>query len=105
MKESLKKVYKKEYFIYMGILFLPLIWKITQICFLNSFENSMKILGQISLMAIIFKCFQETILNPLYKIFNDEKTNQDLKQKIQIKFLFFYSIATIIFTLIVFFYL
>ena len=75
---ELKKVYTKDYLILIGIGFLPLLWKILEITFLAPFENALKILGQIALISIIFKVFEESILNPLYKCFskqNIENTN------------------------------
>ena len=54
---ELKKVYTKEYLILIGIGFLPLLWKILEIAFLSSFNNALKILGQIALISIIFKEF------------------------------------------------
>ena len=63
-----KKIYSKQYLILIGIGFLPLLWKILEFAFLSGFENALKILGQITLIGIIFKVFEESILNPLYKI-------------------------------------
>lgn len=101
--KTLKKIYSKEYWLLIGIGFLPLMWKILEICFLASFDNALKILGQIALISIIFKIFEESILNPLYKILSKQnlKTDEE-KQTIVSKFLVYYLIATIIFTLLVF---
>ena len=73
--ESIKKIYCKEYFILIGIGFLPLLWKILEISLLSSFDNSLKILGQTALIAIIFKIFEETLLNPLFKTLNKSDSN------------------------------
>ena len=54
---ELKKVYTKNYLILIGIGFLPLLWKILEITFLSSFDNALKIIGQIALISIIFKIF------------------------------------------------
>lgn len=99
-EESVKGIYNRNYFLLLLIGFLPLIWKILQIVFLTSFKNAMLILGQMSLIAIIFKVFQETFLNPLFKIFGD---NYDKKSYLAKKYFLFIFVATTIFTLIIFF--
>jgi hypothetical protein len=48
MKEKLKKIYTKEYAIFLVIGFMPLIYKICQIAFLSSFADAMKIIGQMT---------------------------------------------------------
>ena len=60
MKAALKRIYTKEYFLFMAIGFLPLIYKIIQTFFLNSYENAIKILGQIAFLEIIYKIFLNT---------------------------------------------
>lgn len=99
---SIKKIYSKEYLILIAIGFLPLIWKVLQISLLVSFENALKILGQISLIHIIFKIFEESILNPLYKILSKYSyQNEEDKIVVAKKFLVIYSLITVIFTIIV----
>lgn len=101
--KTLKKIYTKEYLLLIGIGFLPLMWKILEICFLSSYNNALKILGQIVLISIIFKIFEESILNPLFKILSKQNLkSEEEKQTIVNKFLVHYLIATIIFTLLVF---
>ena len=68
----IRKIYSKIFFILLGISFLPLIWKILEIALLSGFDNAIKILGQLSLLTIIFKVFEESLLNPLYKMFNKD---------------------------------
>ncbi len=98
-KECFKKIYSKDYFILIGIGFLPLIWKILEIAFLASSAHALKILGQIAFISIIFKIFEESILNPLYKMFSKESiTDEDNKNSIANKFLIVYTIATIVFS-------
>ena len=101
--KTLKKVYTKEYLLLIGIGLLPLMWKILEISFLSDFPNALKILGQIALIGIIFKIFEETLLNPLYKTLSKQnlKTEEE-KQAIIYKFLKYYLILTVIFTLLVF---
>lgn len=104
MKEKvcIRKIYSKEFLILICIGFLPLIWKVLQITFLVSFENALKILGQISLIHIIFKVFEESILNPLYKILNKYSfQNEEDKIVVAKKFLIKYSLITIIFTIVI----
>ena len=101
--KTLKKIYSKEYLLLIGIGFIPLMWKILEICFLSSYNNALKILGQIALISIIFKVFEESILNPLFKILSNQNfKSEEEKQTIVNKFLVYYLIATIIFTLLVF---
>jgi hypothetical protein len=101
--KTLKKIYNKEYLLLVAIGFLPLMWKILEISFLSSFPNALKILGQIALISIIFKVFEESILNPLFKILSNQNIkSEEEKQTIVNKFLVCYLIATIIFTLLVF---
>ena len=97
--KSVKSIYNKNYLLFVLIGFLPLIWKILQIVFLTPFENAMNILGQMSLMAIIFKVFQETLINPLFKIFGDESNKKSYLAK---KYFLFISLSTLIFTTIIF---
>ena len=100
---NIKKVYSKDYLILVGIGFLPLLWKILELAFLSSFNNALKILGQIALISIIFKIFEESILNPLYKCFSKQNLNDDNKRQYLIKkFLVYYFSLTLIFTLILF---
>ena len=97
----LKKIYSKEYCLLIGIGFLPLLWKILEISFLSSFPNALKILGQIALVSIIFKIFEESILNPLFKILSRHNFNsEEEKLTIAKKFLIYYFIATILFTIL-----
>lgn len=102
-KAMLKKVYSKEYLILICIGFLPLLWKVLEIAFISGFENALKILGQISLISIVFKVFQESILNPLYKLLGkDNFSNEADKVMVARRFLLWYLLATIIFSLGVF---
>lgn len=91
---------KNNYFLFIIIGYIPLIWKIFQIFCLTPFSNALKILGQLSLMAIIFKIFQETIIQPLYKTFGDAYDNKSFLARKYFKFIF---IASLIFTFIIFF--
>lgn len=101
--KSLKKIYNREYLILLGIGFLPLMWKILEISFLSQFENALKIIGQLALISIIFKVFEETIFNPLYKMFSSNQFNsEEDKFFIIYKFLFYYTVLIILFTSIVF---
>lgn len=103
LKKSLQKIYSKDFFILLGIGFLPLVWKVLEIALLAGFENSLKILGQLTLISIIFKIFEESILNPLYKsLSKNNLNNEEDKICIAKKFLIFYFFAAIIFTAIVF---
>jgi hypothetical protein len=94
--ESIKKIYCKEYFVLVGIGFLPLLWKILEISLLSSFDNSLKILGQTALISIIFKIFEETLLNPLFKIL--KKDTEEINIFIAKRFFKNYLIVTLIFT-------
>ena len=100
---ELKKVYTKEYLILIGIGFLPLLWKILEIAFLSSFNNALKILGQIALISIIFKVFEESILNPLYKCFSKQNIDESQRQHFVKKFLIYYCLTTLVFTIALFF--
>ena len=101
--KTLKKIYTKEYWLLIGIGFLPLMWKILEICFLSSIDNSLKILSQIALINIIFKVFEESILNPLYKTLSTRNQESIEKEHINAnKFLIYYLFATLIFTSILF---
>ncbi|MBQ8845455.1 MAG: hypothetical protein IJ008_05560 [Clostridia bacterium] len=102
LKENLKKVYTKEYLILIGIGFLPLLWKILEIVFLSGFVNALKILAQMVLISIIFKVFEESILNPLYKILSKNEDSNANNYLIK-KFLIIYSIITLIFSAVCFF--
>lgn len=87
----------------MGIGFLPLLWKILEIVFLTSFSDALKILGQMALIGIIFKVFEESLINPLYKTLSKQNFNtEEDKQTAIHKFLIFYSMATLIFTCLLF---
>ena len=90
---------KRNYLLFVVIGYLPLIWKFFQIFCLTSFPNALKILGQLSLMAIIFKIFQETIIQPLYRQFGDNFSNKAFLAKKYFKYIL---IVCCIFTLIVF---
>lgn len=101
--KSLKTVYTKQYWLLIGIGFLPLMWKILEIAFLSDYPNALKVLGQIALVGIIFKIFEESILNPLYKTLSKQNLKFEAqKQSIVTKFLLYYLIATIIFTLVLY---
>lgn len=100
---ELKKVYTKDYLILIGIGFLPLLWKILEITFLAPFENALKILGQIALISIIFKVFEESILNPLYKCFSKQNIDESQRQHLVKKFLIYYFLTTLVFTIILYF--
>ena len=54
------------------------------------FENALKILGQIALISIIFKVFEESILNPLYKCFSKQNIDESQRQHFVKKFLIYY---------------
>ena len=87
----------------LGIGFLPSLCKVLEIALLAGIESSIKILGQIALVGIIFKVFEEGLLNPLYKIFSSENyTTAEEKTALAKKFLLYYSLATALFTAIVF---
>lgn len=94
---ELKKVYTKEYWLLIGIGFLPLMWKILEISFLCSFSNALKIIGQIALINIIFKVFEDSILNPLYKTLSKHNLESEETKNITNKFLLCYALATIVF--------
>lgn len=101
--ESIKKIYTKEYFVLIGIGFLPLIWKILAISFLSYFDVVLKILGQIALVNILFKMFEESILNPLFKVLSpDNYDNEIEKYSIAKKFLNIYIIATLVYSTLLF---
>ena len=101
--KTLKKIYSKEYLLLIGIGLLPLMWKILEICFLSSYNNALKILGQIALISIIFKVFEESIINPLFKILSNENPKYEKNNPAVVnKFLVCYLILTIIFTLLIF---
>ncbi len=102
--KTLKQIYSKEYLILISIGFLPLIWKVLEITFLSTFDNALKILGQIALINIIFKVFSESILNPLYKLLgNNNFCSQNNKNYLAKKFLIVYFALTILFTALLFF--
>ncbi len=103
MISALKKIYKKEYLLFLAIGFLPLIYKICQIIFLTPFENAIKIIGQMAFIEIIFKIFQETIINPLFKVLGKNDNNEEAKNYYAKKFLLAYSIICIGFTFAIFF--
>lgn len=96
----MNKTNLKNYLLFVIIGYLPLIWKLFQIIFLTTFDNALKILGQLSLLAIIFKIFQETIINPLYKLFGDSFENKSNLARHYFKFILVFSF---IFTACVFF--
>ena len=56
--KSLKKIYSKDFFIFLGVGFLPLVWKVLEIALLAGFANALNILGQLALIGIIFKVFE-----------------------------------------------
>lgn len=98
----IKKIYSKQYLILIAIGFLPLLWKVLEIVLLSSFNNALKILGQIALISIIFKVFEETLLNPLFKILNKNNYKNDADTTNVAKmFLKKYSLITIIFTTLI----
>ena len=103
MKSMIKKIYTKEYFLFLAIGFLPLIYKILQISFLNSFENAIKIIGQIAFIEIIFKVFQETLINPLFKTLGKNDNTEENKNFYAKKLLIVYSALCLIFTIAIFF--
>ena len=98
-KISLKKIYSKNYFIFIALEIIPLMWKILEIAFLGAFENGLKIIGQVVLFSILFKMFQETILTPLYKIFGKNKQDNPVDVK---KCLLWVTISSFIFTAVIF---
>jgi len=89
----------KNFLIFIVIGYLPLIWKFFQILFLTPFPYALKILGQLSLMAIIFKIFQETIIQPLYKTFGDAFNQKTFLARKYFKYIL---LITFIFTFIIF---
>lgn len=102
----LKKIYSKDYFILIGIAFLPLMWKILEVVLLASFDNALKILGQIALISIIFKIFEETLLNPLFKLLNkNDYKDKDSTLTIAKSFIKYYFILSSIFTIVIFLFL
>ena len=103
MKSLIKRIFTKEYLLFLAIGFLPLIYKFFQIVFLNSFENAIKILGQMTLIEIIFKIFQETIINPLFKIFGKNDNDDEVKNFYAKRLLVIYSAICFAFTLSIFF--
>lgn len=105
MKNLLKKVYTKEYFIFLIIAYLPLLYKICQIALLSSFVDAMNILGQMTLIGIIFKCLQETLINPLFKTLGKNDNTEESKNYYAKKFLAIYSLIVAIFTILIFFLL
>lgn len=102
MTGSVKKAYCKEYFIFLVLGYLPLLWKVFQMIFLAPFENSMKIMAQIAFLSIIFKCLQETMINPLFKILGKDHTDEQSKNHYARKFFVVYSLVVAAFTLVVF---
>ena len=101
LRKLLNQIYKKEYFILLGIGFFPLLWKVLEISFLTGFDDALKVLGQIALISIIFKVFEETLLNPLYKILGENYNNSTNDRNIIArKFLFWFIIATVTFTIL-----
>lgn len=102
MKKILKKIYTKEYLLFIAIGFLPLLYKICQIAFLSAFENAIKIIGQMALLEIIFKIFKETLINPLFKVLGKNDNNDDNKNYYARKLFCIYAVLCIVFTGIVF---
>ena len=98
----LKNIYTKDYFILLCVGFIPLLWKILEIALLAGMDNALKILGQLALISIIFKVFEESLLNPLYKVLGqDSLDNAEDKEYIAKKFLLWFVIATFLFSGIV----
>jgi len=102
MKGLLRKIYTKEYLLFLVIGFLPLIYKLFQILFLSSFENAIKIIGQMVFIEIIFKIFKETLINPLFKILGKNDNSEENKNYYAKKLLIFYSMVCIAFTILIF---
>lgn len=102
MKGLLKRIYTKEYLLFLAIGFLPLIYKVFQILFLSSFENAIKIIGQMVFIEIIFKIFKETLINPLFKILGKNDNSEENKNYYAKKLLIVYSLICIIFTTLIF---
>lgn len=102
MKSVIKKIYTKEYFLFLAIGFLPLIYKLFQILFLSSFENAIKIIGQMVFIEIIFKIFKETLINPLFKVLGKNDNLEENKNYYVKKLLIIYSIACMLFTAVIF---
>lgn len=65
----------------------------------------MKILGQMTLLGIIFKCLQETLINPLFKTLGKNDNTEESKNYYAKRFLWIYSLIVVIFSLIIFFML
>lgn len=105
MKMLMKKVYTKEYLIFLIIGYIPLLYKICQIALLSPFADAMKILGQMTLLGIIFKCLQETLINPLFKTLGKNDNTEESKNYYAKRFLWIYSLIVVIFSLIIFFML
>ena len=104
VKACFKKVYNKDYWILICIGFLPLMWKILEIAFLSSSTNALKILGQFALISIIFKIFEESLSNPLYKTLSKQnfKTAEE-KYYVAKRVLIYYFFATILFSISLYF--
>lgn len=99
---AMKKIYTKEYLLFLAIGFLPLIYKIFQILFLSSFENAIKIIGQMVFIEIIFKIFKETLINPLFKTLGKNDNSEENKDYYAKKLLLIYSIICALFTTAIF---
>lgn len=82
--------------------YLPLVYKVFQTAFLNSFENAMKIVGQMVLIEILFKIFQETLITPMFKVLGKNDNTENNKNYYAKKFLWIYSLICAGFTLLLF---
>ena len=103
MKIMLKKIYTREYLLFLAIGFLPLIYKILQITFLSPIENAMKIIGQMAFIEIIFKIFQETLINPLFKMLGKNDNFEENKNYYAKKLLSIYALICVAFTITIYF--
>ena len=102
MKKFLKRVYTKEYLLFIAIGFLPLLYKIFQIAFLSAFTNAIKIIGQMALLEIVFKVFKETLINPLFKVLGKNDNSDENKNYYARKLFWIYALLCSIFTGIIF---
>ena len=102
MKGLLRKIYTKEYLLFLVIGFLPLIYKLLQLLFLSSFENAIKIIGQMVFIEIIFKIFKETLINPLFKTLGENDNSEESKNYYAKKLLMVYSLICVSFTVLIF---
>lgn len=102
---KIKNVYNKNYIIFLCLGYLPIVWKVCQTAFLSTFENALKIMGQVALLSIIFKCLQETLINPLFKILGQNDNAEEERLVFARKFFLTFACIVCVFTTVVFFLL